>query len=96
MLNVSKLLSCKFLFTGKTHDLGASLVWAARGGGRFTIPGGVQQLWRCGTEGCGHWAWWGCDEVGILEIFSNLNDSVIHQLILSRLLSTAIGREECD
>ena len=48
MLNVSKLLSCKFLFTGKTHDLGASLVWAAQGGGRFTIPGGVK-----GQAGCG-------------------------------------------
>ena len=23
-----------------------------------TVPGGVQELCRCGTEGCGQWAWW--------------------------------------
>ena len=25
----------------------------AQGGGGVTIPGGVQELWRCGTEGLG-------------------------------------------
>ena len=27
--------------------------------GGVNIPGGVQELWRCSTEGCGQWAWWG-------------------------------------
>ena len=26
---------------------------AAQGSGGVTVPGGVQELWRCGTEGCG-------------------------------------------
>jgi len=29
----------------------------AQGGGGVTVPGGVQELWRCGTEGRGQWAW---------------------------------------
>jgi len=29
------------------------LEWAAQGGGGFIIPGGVQELCRCGTEGHG-------------------------------------------
>jgi len=28
------------------------------GSGGVTVPGGVSELWRCGTEGCGQWAWW--------------------------------------
>ena len=32
---------------------------AAHGGGGVAVPGGVPELWRCGTEGCGQWAWWG-------------------------------------
>ena len=32
---------------------------AARGGGGVTVPGGVPELWRCGTEGRGQWACWG-------------------------------------
>jgi len=28
----------------------------AQGGGG-TIPGGVHELYRCGTEGRGQWAW---------------------------------------
>ena len=52
---------------------------AAQGGGGVTIPGGVPQLWGCGTEGCGQWARWGGLGLGLvsLEIFSNLNGSVI-------------------
>jgi len=49
------------------------------GSGGVTIPGVVQEWWRCGTEGCGQWAWWdglGLDLV-ILEVFSSFNDSVI-------------------
>ena len=37
----------------------------------------VRESWRCGTWGHGHWAWWdglGLD-LGILELFFNLNDS---------------------
>ena len=26
---------------------------AAQRGGGVTVPGGVQETWRCGTEGCG-------------------------------------------
>ena len=36
-------------------------------------------MWRRGTEGRGQWAWWGglgLDWVS-LEVFSNLNDSMI-------------------
>ena len=32
---------------------------AAQGGGGVTVPGGAQEMWRCGTEGCGQWPWWG-------------------------------------
>ena len=31
---------------------------AAQGGGGVTVPGGVQGLWECGTEGHGQWATW--------------------------------------
>ena len=48
------------------------------GGGGVTVPGGVPDLWRCGTEGHGQWAWWSGLELDlvILEAFSNLSDSV--------------------
>jgi len=55
-----------------------SVAQLPRGGGGITVPGGVQERWRCGTEGCGQWAWWdglGLD-LGMLEVFPNLNDSV--------------------
>ena len=32
---------------------GEALVQAAKGGGGVTVPGGVQEMWRCGTEGGG-------------------------------------------
>ena len=28
------------------------------GSGGVTVPGGVQRMWRCGTEGHGQQAWW--------------------------------------
>ena len=35
--------------------------WTAQGGGTVTIPGGVQETFRCSTKGHGlvgkHW-WW--------------------------------------
>jgi len=34
---------------------------AALGSGAVTVRGGVEETWRCGTEGCGQWAW--CDEL---------------------------------
>ena len=33
-----------------------------------TIPGGVQELWRCGTEGHGQWAWWEWVGVGLDDL----------------------------
>ena len=37
---------------------------AAQGSGGVTVPGGVQEACRCGTEGHGGWAWWGWVGVG--------------------------------
>ena len=57
-----------------------ALAQAAQGGGGVTIPGGVPEPWRCGTEGCSQWAWWGWADSwiwGLLMVFSNINDSVI-------------------
>ncbi len=58
---------------------------SSQDGGAVTIPGGVQELWRCGTEGRGQWAWWGwvggwTRWVGGLLLFSSLNDSMILEL----------------
>jgi len=36
-----------------------ALAEAAQGGGGVTVPESVEELWRCGTEGHGQWAWWG-------------------------------------
>ena len=38
-----------------SKDDGA-LEQAAQGAGAVTVPGGVQETQRCGTEGCGQWA----------------------------------------
>ena len=52
---------------------------AAQGGGRVTIPGGVQETRGCVTEGRDQWA--RCDGLTIglddLSILSNHNDSMI-------------------
>ena len=55
------------------------VVQAAQRGGGVTVHGGVQELLRCGTEGRGQWVWWDGLVLGleILEVFSNLHDSVI-------------------
>ena len=56
------------------------LTQAAQGGGGVAVSGGVQEPWRCGTEGYGQWVvlivggW--LDWV-ILEFSSNFGDSVI-------------------
>ena len=41
---------------GKTYSEKNTLVmqWGAQGGGAVTVPGGVQELWRCGTAVSGH------------------------------------------
>ena len=53
---------------------------AAKGGGRVTMPVGVQEPCRCDTEGCGQWAWWG-GRLGVglddLRSLSNLNHSFL-------------------
>ena len=41
----------------KERKSGEAVTQAAQGGGGVTIPGGVQELWTCGTEGRGQWAW---------------------------------------
>lgn len=40
------------------NSSGEAVAQAARGGRVVTVPGGVQEPWRCSTEGCGVWAWW--------------------------------------
>jgi len=32
---------------------GEAVAQAAQGGGGVTVPEGIQETWRCGTEGCG-------------------------------------------
>ena len=53
---------------------------AAQGGGGVTVPGGVPELWGCGTEGCGYGHGGGGLglDLEILVDFSNLNVSMIH------------------
>ena len=56
-----------------------ALEQAALGGAGVTIPGGVPEPWRCGTEGRSQWAWWGWVGLSleISELFFSLHDSVI-------------------
>ena len=58
---------------------GEAVAQAAQGGGRVTIPGGVQETRGCVTEGRDQWA--RCDGLTIglddLSILSNHNDSMI-------------------
>ena len=64
----------------------------AKGGGGVTVPGGVPEPWRCGTEGRGQWAWW--DGLGldwmILELFSNLCNSVKSSSALGLSIDIAV------
>ena len=43
---------------GKIFSDKAVLYCTAAQGWGVTVPGGVSELWRCGTEGCGQWARW--------------------------------------
>ena len=47
--------------------------------GEVTVPEGVPEPWRCGTEGCGQWARWGWAWVGLdyLSGILHLHDSMI-------------------
>lgn len=57
---------------------GQVLCQAAQGGGRVTVPGGVQETFICCTKECGLVGNIdGQQDWMILEIFSNLGDSVI-------------------
>jgi len=51
---------------------------AAQGGGRGTVPGGVQELWRRGTEGCvsGNSRHELGLDLGTSETISSLSDSM--------------------
>jgi len=77
LLNNPENFTVSFVsFLCTSHRLACT---CAQGGGALTVPGGAQELWRCGTEGRGQWAWWdglGLDPM-ILEVFSNLKDSMI-------------------
>jgi len=59
------------------------VLYKAQGGGEVTIPGGVQEMWRRGTEGCGQWAWRGWMDLGTIEIFSHLYDSMKAMFFIS-------------
>ena len=63
----------EWFLLGKSSD---SLAQAAQGGGGVTVPEGVQVEWRCGSEGHGHWTWWGWVGIGF-EDPSSLSDSMI-------------------
>lgn len=53
------------------------------GGGGVTLQGSVEELWRCGPEGCGQWALWGG-----LRLESKEDPHVFHQEAL--LVTTAL------
>jgi len=92
-MNLGKKFPITYLVVGNlAHSKGAGAQWslrrrsgdavaqAAQGCGGVTVPRSVPELWRCGTEGYGLWpvlgmGWW--LDLVILEVFSNLNDSMI-------------------
>lgn len=51
-------------FLGTASRTNAFLI-AAQGRGAVTVPGGVKEMCRCGTEGYGWWVWWGWVMVGL-------------------------------
>jgi len=63
---------------------------AAQGGVGVTIHGGVQEQWRCGTEGPGQWAWGVWVGAGDLRGLSNLNGSVVLQMNFVSFLGVSI------
>ena len=72
-------VGCKEQFS--LRGSGEAVAQVAWEGGGVTVPGGVQELWGCGSEGhgqCHGGSGLGLDLV-ILEAFSDLNDSMIQQ-----------------
>ena len=47
---------------------GDAVAQSAQGGEGVAIPGGVPEMWRCGTEGRGQWARWGWAGVGLRDL----------------------------
>lgn len=90
-------VKCPFrleMFLLQKAVLHCTAVW----GGEVTIPGGVPEPWGCGTAGRGHWAWWGGlgFDLGISEVFSNRNGSVIVCSTLQMLLKLRLGSLLCS
>jgi len=54
------LLPCQTAYWEKflLRKSGEAVAQAARGGGAVPVPGGIQELCGCGTEGDGQWEWW--------------------------------------
>ena len=44
---------------GQQEKSSGALATGCPEGDGVAVPGGVQELWRCGTEGHGQWTWWG-------------------------------------
>ena len=50
----------------KEFSEGVVMQWhSCPGSGGVTVPGGIKEPWRCGTEGHGQWAWRGWAGVGL-------------------------------
>ena len=70
---------------------------AAQGGGGVTAPGGIQEMWRCGTKKHGsvrkYW-WWvgGWLDWMVFKVISNLVDSMILSLTPT-CSSTSLSQE---
>ena len=61
---------CSDWILGKTllQKSGDAVAQAAQGGGGVIVPGGVQELWRYGSEGCDWRAWWDGLMVGLNDL----------------------------
>ena len=89
---IGNLTTAKFLI----RNCSQALAQAAQRDDGVIVPGGVQELWKCGTEGHGWWAWWGGLVLGleILVVFFSLNDSMILRCSSSDGCSVSVGTLE--